>query len=339
MKTRNSKFITASLAAALVVPAFALEAPADDAPPPAQATAAAAAPESAPLPTFKLPADQPTETPDAKTPVAETAFLGVVSAQVPALLAEHLGLANRQGVLVRALCPDSPAKKSGIEVNDVITAVGGTPIASQSDLSREITRSKPGETVVLDVIHKGKSSAVSVVLINKPASLAQTGPTTLDSMNLDSLPKDMADHIRDALGGANLELKLGQGLDADMDLPPEIEDAIGALQKRMLRGGAMLDQVMPPAPDASVQTQSNATFRMMDNDGSIEVTSNNGSKEVTVRDQQDGVVWTGPWNTEAERAAAPDAVRKRMKSLNLDTDTTGGGLKFNFNGNAPDSDH
>jgi serine protease Do len=336
MNTRHTKLITAGLAAALVVPAFALEAPADDAPPPAQAAAPATTTEPASLPTFKLPPDTP---PDAVP--QETAFLGVVSAEVPGFLAEHLGLAAGQGVLVRALCPDSPAGKSGIAVNDVIIAVAGKAVHAQADLSREITRNKPGDTVALEIIHKGKPTTVSVVLANKPADLAATGPTTLDQLNLDNLPQDMADHIRDALGGMDLSLKLGQGLDADMDLPPDIEDAIAALQKRMLGGGAMLDQILPPTPvpGASAQTQSSATFRMMDTDGSVEVTSTNGSKDVTVRDINQEVVWSGPWNTDRERAAAPEEVRRRMGSLNLDTGSTGAGLKFNFNRQATDPDH
>ncbi len=329
MNKRYTKLITAGLASALIVPAFAFEAPADDAPPPAQQPVQHSAAETASLPTFKLPPDKPA---DAAT--QETAFLGVVSGDVPKFLAEHLDLADGQGILVRALCPDSPAEKAGIEVNDVITAVAGKTVHAQTDLTREITRNKPGDAVALEIIHKGKPATVSVILANKPADLTMNGPTTLDQLNLDSLPQDMADHIRNALGDVDLKLKLGQGSDADMDLPPEIEDAIHSLQKRMLRGGAMLDHILPPTspPDASVQTQSSTTFRMMDNDGSIEVTSTNGSKEVTLRDKQNGVVWSGPWNTDEERSAAPQEVRNRMESLNLDNGAAGNSLRLKFNG-------
>lgn len=331
MNTRYTKLITAGLASALIVPAFALEAPADDAPPPALTPAKRSTPEPASLPTFKLPPDEPADAVKEKT-----AFLGVVSGEVPGLLAEHLGLGDGQGVLVRALCPDSPAAKSGIAINDVITAVAGKTVHTQNDLSHEITRNKPGDTVALDVVHKGKPTTISVVLVEKPDYLTTTGPATLDQMNLDNLPQDMADHIRNALGGVDLNLKLGQGRGSESDLPPEIEEAIAALQKRMLRGGTMLDHIMPPASaaDAVVQSESCASFRMTDDDGSIEVSSTNGAKHVTVRDNQDGIVWSGPWNTDEERAEAPPEVRSRMQSLNLDTDANGTGLKFNFNGKA-----
>lgn len=336
MNTRYSKLINAGLAAALVAPAFALEAPADDSPPPAQpASAQDTTSKPATLPTFKLQPD-----PVADAPAGQTAFLGVVSGEVPGPLAEHLGLSGGDGVLVRALCPDSPAAKAGITVNDVITTVSGKTIRTQADLSQEITCKKPGDTVALEVIHKGKPVTVSVVLINKPADPVATGPTTLDRMNLDSLPQDIADQIRDALGSGNLDLKLGQGIDAaDMGLPPEIEEAIGALQKRMLRGNALPPLQSPPsAPTTKTRTQSSATFRMTDDKGSIEVTSNNGSKEVTVRDKQNESIWSGPWNTDEERAAAPPEVRSRVESLNLDTGGGNHGLKFKFNSKS-DADH
>ena len=54
MKTKSSLLITAGLAAAIISPAFALEAPADDAPPPPLVAEKEAA-----LPEIKLPAAPP----------------------------------------------------------------------------------------------------------------------------------------------------------------------------------------------------------------------------------------------------------------------------------------
>ncbi len=337
MKTKHHHLIHAGLAAAMIIPAFALEGPADDAPPPQPAAATS----TAPLPQFTLPPDgatrQAVPTPDKTT--AGTAFLGVVSGEVPVYLADHLDLKPGHGVIVLALPPDSPAAVAGISVNDIITSVAGNSIRDQDDLSKQITRNNPGDRLELGIIHKGTPTTVSVTLGERPANLAMTTPPRLDQLNLDGLSKEMSDHIRDALGGARLSLNLGSGSSGNTDdLSPEIQDAIAGIQERLMRGGAMLDQIMPPAatPDASLQTQSCATFRMMDNDGSIEVKSNNGSKEVTVRDTSNGVVWSGPWNTDQERAAAPEEVRKRMESLNLDTSSNGAGLKFKFNKKAQD---
>jgi len=321
MKTKYSKFITAGLATAIITPAFALEGPADDAPPPQ------AIQQTASLPQIKLPPDSKPKAEATEIPETGTAFLGVVSGEVPEILAEHLELTKGQGVIVRAICPDSPAGESGIAVNDVITAISGSPITAREDLSKRIMANKPGDTIELDVIHKGEPAKISVTLGNRPSEVAAVEPPSLDQMDLENLPKEMADHIRDAIGG--MELKLGG---ARNDLPPEIEEAIGAIQKRMLRGQTLLDHVIPPPAGANAQGGSSATFRMSDGAGSIEVKSKDNAREVTVRDHQDNVVWSGPWNTDQDRAAAPDSVRNRMESLHLDTNSTGGGLRFQLNG-------
>lgn len=322
MITNHSLLIHAGLAAAILTPAFALEAPVDDAPPPPQVAGSNAA-----LPQFKLPPDQPAEAPEKRVGVSETAFLGVVSAGVPEVLADHLNLKPDEGIVVRSMAPDSPAMRSGIAINDVVLTVDGQPVGSQAELSSRITARKPGDEVNLEIIHKGKPAKILVTLGTRPSDLAMESSPSLDPMALDNLPKEMADQIRDAIGG--MDLKLGGANDA---MPPQMEEAIRELQKRMQGEGSLLgDMLNPPAPAAEAGGQNSASLIMKDGDGSIEVKSKDGSKEVTVRDQQDTVVWSGPWNTEAERAAAPDNVRRRMEALHLDDKEAGGALKFNFN--------
>lgn len=334
MKTKPFKLIKVGMAGILIAPALAIEGPVDDAPPPPPVKQ-----ESASLPQFKLPPDSKLAAPARQAAKTETAFLGVVSGEVPSALADHLGLGEAEGVLVRSMAPNSPAITSGIAVNDVITAVAGRSVGSQIELSNQITGHKPGEVVSLDVIHKGKPVKIDVTLAVRPEGLVMTEPSNFEEMSLDELPKEMADHLRGAIGG--LDLKLGTGQDA---VSPLMEEAIRDLQKQLLGSPALrgLDALppLPNLPDAQVQSQGSATLKMRDNDGSVEVRSKDGAKEVTLRDQQDSIVWSGPWNTEAERAAAPDHVRKRMENLNLDLGSSGPGLRFQFNkkANPPDQD-
>ncbi|MEO5915484.1 MAG: PDZ domain-containing protein [Luteolibacter sp.] len=344
MKTKYSKFIKAGLATLLITPAFAIEGPADDSPPPPEVKQASPAlmperriqerivppprvkQEPSALPEFILPPDDKPAAPAKEIVKTETAFLGVVSGEVPQFLADHLDLEKGEGIIVRSMAPDSPAVKAGISISDVITAVAGHPVGSQAEISNQITAHKPGESVSLDVIHKGKPVKIDVTLGVKPDNIALAEPPTIEQMDLENLPKEMADHIRDAIGG--LDLKLGGDPNA---VPPQMEEAIRELHKRMMNNKPLLDDpAQPSSPAAKIQSQSSATFRMNDNDGSLEVKSKDGAKEVTVRDQQENVVWSGPWNNDKDRAAAPDSVRKRMENLHLDTNSTGPGLRFQF---------
>lgn len=106
------------------------------------------------------------------------------------------------------------------------------------------------------------------------------------------------------------------------------------LQNRMegaiADSGFKLPDSNPPGA-LKLQQQSSATFRMQDADGSVEVKSVDGAKEVTIRDRQNQVVWSGPWDTDQDRAAAPAEVRSRMQGVNLDPKFKGQGLRLQPN--------
>ncbi len=318
MKTKPFQFITAGLAV-FVSPAFALEAPADDAPPPP-----AVGQEAAKLPEFKLP-------PAAKPvpiPQVETAFLGVVSGEVPELLTDHLGLKPGEGIVVRSLVPDGPAAKAGIATNDVITKVAGQAIGSPLEITQQISGHKPGDKVTLDLIHKGKPSTLDVTLGIKPAEMAANEPQALDPLQLEGIPKELAERIRKAVAGniGGLDLKLG----ADPgQLPPQMEEAMRDLKNRVQGMIGQAGLALPdPGAAGKIHLQGGAIRIKDPQGGSVEVKVNDGAKEVTIRDQQDKIVWSGPWDTAQDKAAAPDDVRQRVDSLNIDSTFKGNGLRL-----------
>jgi membrane-associated protease RseP (regulator of RpoE activity) len=320
MKTKSFLFITAGLAAGLVAPSLALEAPADDAPPPAAKRAAA------PLPEIKL---QPEANP---APAAPTAFLGIVSNDVPDMLADHLGLKPGEGVIVRSLVPDGPAAKAGIAENDVILKVSGKPVGSPKDITAEVTSHKPGDAVSVDLIHQGKPTKLDITLGTKPEEIAVAEPMPLGPNQLDGIPRDLADRIKKAIAGNILDLQLGAD---DAQVGPQMEEAMRELKQRMQ--GAMGQALLPP-DDAAAQShvQGAATIRMKDGQGSVEVKTIDGAKEVTLRDQQDNVTWNGPWDTAQDKEAAPAEVRKRVEGLNIDHSFKGAGLRLKMNQVAPE---
>lgn len=309
MKTNSLTFIIAGVAAAWSSPAFALEAPEDNAPPPPALNAEADAP--------KLRFDPPGA--DEKKPqAAATAFLGVVTSDLPEMLAVHLNLKPGDGIVVRSLMPDGPAAKAGIATHDVITHVSGEAVHSPLDFSQLIGSKKPGDTVNIELIHKGKPAKIDVTLGTRPEGVAALEPQPLNPLDLGDMPRDLAERIRKAIEDNPAALQLQ--LDAQGgQLPKQLRD----LQKQM-QGGFFGED----APQGNVEMRSGATFRMRDPEGSIEIKSNNGSKEVVIRDTEDNVTWSGPWDTEQDKAAAPEDVRKRIATLNLDPDFKGNGIRL-----------
>ena len=313
MKTKLSLYITAGLAAAISSPVFALEAPADDAPPPPLVAEKQVA-----LPEIKLPAAPP------KAQV-ESAFLGVVSSEVPDMLADHLALKSGEGVIVRSLVPDGPAAQSGMAVHDVITKVAGQPVGSPLEISKQVSGHQPGDSISIDLIHQGKPSTLEVTLGTRPTEIADNAPHTLNQLDLENLPKELADRVRDAIagniGGFDLGGDPGQA-------PPQIEEAMRDLQKRMQGAIGQAGFPLPGGGVGKVQIQGGGIFRQMDPQGSVEVKANDGAKEVTVRDPQGNVTWSGPWDTAQDKAAAPADIRQRVDALNIDDSFKGGGLRL-----------
>jgi len=72
------------------------------------------------------------------------------------------GLEN--GVVVGAIAPDGPSSRSEprLESGDVITAVDGRAVADPSELRAQVSRKRPGSTVILDVRREDRSLQVRV---------------------------------------------------------------------------------------------------------------------------------------------------------------------------------
>ena len=73
----------------------------------------------------------------------------------------------RNGVLVAAVVPGSPAAKAGLE-GDVIVAIDGKTVHTPADLADAVAAHKPGDVVRLEVIRGGAREVVSVTLGNAP---------------------------------------------------------------------------------------------------------------------------------------------------------------------------
>ena len=320
MKTNPLPLITTALTAMFVTQTMALEAPADDAPPPPAQVEKKAV----------LRFDSSEVEADCQDKVA---FLGVATDKVPPLLGDHLDLNDGEGVFIRWLEPGSPGAQAGIAVNDVITKVSGQPVNSPKEFSTLISGQKPGDSIKIELIHKGKPTTLDIVLGTKRAKMANHQQPPQGNIVLDGFPEETADRIRDAIDG-NL-----RGLNLDLDasqLPPQLDEAIQKLRLQV-RGAA--GQAHFALDDAKVESHTSATAKMVDDQGSVQVKSNGNSKEITVSDQNGNVTWSGPWDTDQDKAAAPAEVRKRVESLNLDTNFSGSGIRMNLRQVTPLENH
>ena len=116
---------------------------------------------------------------------ARHAWLGISGTTLDARLAAALGLARRHGVLITGIAPGSPADRAGLTAGshlvrvgatsycaggDVVAAVDGVKIASESALQNALERYRPGARVELVIVHlDGSQARRSLTLVTQPA--------------------------------------------------------------------------------------------------------------------------------------------------------------------------
>src|SRR5438874_12461251 len=106
-----------------------------------------------------------------KTRHVEGAGMGVQITDADENDAAAVGLKQITGVGVRSYSDDdSPAKKAGIQLGDVIVALDGQPIDNTPQLQQKVAFKKPGESVEITVLRQGgERKTITVRLARAPS--------------------------------------------------------------------------------------------------------------------------------------------------------------------------
>jgi len=152
--------------------------------------------------------------------------LGVAITDVTKDVAESLGLAKSQGVLISSVETGGPADKAGLQPGDIVVKFNGVAVNKGSDLRRMIGSSKPGTRATVTVWRKGAYRDLGV---------------TIAEME----PEKSARNKGDRRG------KPEQPLNSLGIVVADLSDA----QRKELRidGGVMIDSVEGPAARAGLQ--------------------------------------------------------------------------------------
>src|SRR5216110_4090148 len=106
-----------------------------------------------------------------KTGHVERAVMGIAIRDARQEDADAVGLKQITGVGVRSYSDDdSPAKKAGIQLGDVIVALDGEPIDNTPQLQQKVAFKKPGESVEITVLRQGgERKTITVRLARAPS--------------------------------------------------------------------------------------------------------------------------------------------------------------------------
>ncbi|HEX9092702.1 MAG TPA: trypsin-like peptidase domain-containing protein [Coriobacteriia bacterium] len=99
-----------------------------------------------------------------RTGKAEHPYMGLSMAGVDSTVAQQLGQPDLRGVLLQSVVAGSPADKGGLKTGDVITSIGGDPVANVDDAFAAIRSRKIGDVVDVSLVRDKATLAVKVTL-------------------------------------------------------------------------------------------------------------------------------------------------------------------------------
>jgi serine protease Do len=91
-------------------------------------------------------------------------WLGVETREVTSDNAKELKLPGERGVVLGRIAPDSPASKSGLRENDVVTEINGQQVEGAMQFRRMIREIPAGRNVQLTVWRDGRTQKINVAL-------------------------------------------------------------------------------------------------------------------------------------------------------------------------------
>ena len=114
-------------------------------------------------------------------------WAGVTGQAMDAGMAEAMGLARPDGVLLSEIHPESPFAKAGLKPGDVVLSIAGEPTNTPQEMIFRLAALGVGKTAPVTYLHEDGESTVDVALIAPPETPARDPVTISDPVALRGL--------------------------------------------------------------------------------------------------------------------------------------------------------
>lgn len=97
-------------------------------------------------------------------------YIGIGGREIAPMHTQGGGIDQIQGIVVNEVAPGGPAANAGIQVNDVILSVNGTPAVSALETMDQVAEIRPGSIIPVEVMRNDKKLTIQVTIQEYPAT-------------------------------------------------------------------------------------------------------------------------------------------------------------------------
>ena len=263
-------------------------------------------------------------------------WLGLSTVEASEALASQLDLSPGVGLLVTYVVPDSPAAKSGLRKNDVLTQFDDQSLVHPAQFRKLVRVRKEGDVVNLVYYRAGKKQNVSATLgkTKTEARLWNDGDEEwkesfkdlgrqFRDLHLDDTVRSQVKILKDSLGN----IKIDQN-EVKEDVRRGMEEARKAIQealrnvtnadpvRKVLENLAHSGVVLDDKADVVVRSSGRQVKSLVrsDDSGTI-VVMGNPKLHLTAHDKEGKLLFDGPIESSEDRSKVPSELWDRVEPL------------------------
>lgn len=245
----------------------------------------------------------------AKSEKETITFLGIETAPVDRALAAQLGLPRETGLVVLRVADGSPAA-AVLQENDVLVKFEEQILIDPRQLSVLIRAKKDGDEVALTVYRGAKQVILKAKLAQREVRVAEG----LRSLGGSENGLQFFNFRNDADAPGMARLREIPGMDRrDLD---NVMRMISRGNGNLLGGPNV--RVFHRGPKGStILDLPKSNFVFSDDDGTVELKSDDDKRMLTVKDAKGAVTFSGPVNSDEDRKKIPADVMARLEKIDI----------------------
>ncbi len=258
-------------------------------------------------------------------------WIGVATAGIDAALRQHLELEDGFGIQVVEVMPDSPAAKSGLRNNDIITHFEDQHLISPEHLSILVRTKSGGDKVSMTIIRKGKEEVVELTL----------GETDEDTFRRSHFPANRSEGYHFPPMNNRNDPEWQESIRRHQDLmrewmernrpeskgdSPHREGPDGRRDESRKPGDGERDRAPSGNRPPSISVSPGFPLRVfgmegvlkIDNEkGELTLTRKDGKHHLEIKDADGKLVHEGPFDPAAGTESLPEAARRQLEIMKL----------------------